>query len=38
VDSYGLCALALNRRSAAAELGLTGAAPVTLVPPGATVD
>ncbi|MBM3694312.1 MAG: SAM-dependent chlorinase/fluorinase [Actinobacteria bacterium] len=38
VDSYGLCALALNRRSAAAELGLTGSAPVTLVPPGATVD
>lgn len=38
VDSYGLCALALDRRSAAAELGLTGASPVTLVPPGASVE
>jgi S-adenosylmethionine hydrolase len=34
VDSYGLLALALDRRSAAAELGLTPGAAVTLVPPG----
>jgi len=38
VDSYGLLALALDRRSAAAELGLRTGAPVTLVPPGATVE
>jgi hypothetical protein len=34
VDSYGLMALALDRRSAAAELGLRAGAAVTLVPPG----
>ena len=34
VDSYGLLALALDRRSAAAELGLRTGAPVTLVPAG----
>jgi S-adenosylmethionine hydrolase len=34
VDSYGLLALALDRRSAAAELGLRAGSPVTLVPPG----
>ena len=34
VDSYGLLALALDRRSAAAELGLRAGAAVTLVPPG----
>jgi S-adenosyl-L-methionine hydrolase (adenosine-forming) len=33
VDSYGLLSLALDRRSAAAELGLRAGAPVTLVPP-----
>jgi len=33
VDSYGLLALALDRRSAAAELGLRPGAAVTLVPP-----
>jgi S-adenosylmethionine hydrolase len=33
VDSYGLLALALDRRSAAAELGLRPGSPVTLVPP-----
>jgi len=33
VDSYGLLALALDRRSAAAELGLRTGSPVTLVPP-----
>jgi hypothetical protein len=33
VDSYGLLALALDRRSAAAELGLRAGAAVTLVPP-----
>jgi S-adenosylmethionine hydrolase len=33
VDSYGLLSLALDRRSAAAELGLRAASPVTLVPP-----
>ena len=37
VDSYGLVALALDRRSAAAEYGLAAGAPVLLVPPGATV-
>ncbi len=35
VDSYGLCALALDRRSAAAEFGLAEGSPVTLLPPGA---
>lgn len=30
VDSYGMCALALDRRSAATELGLRAASPVTL--------
>jgi S-adenosylmethionine hydrolase len=34
VDSYGLCALALDRRSAAAEYGLSGGSAVILVPPG----
>jgi S-adenosylmethionine hydrolase len=38
VDSYGLLSLALDRRSAAAELGLRTGAAVTLVPPGATAD
>lgn len=38
VDSYGLCSLALDRRSAAAELGLRTGSAVTLVPPGATID
>ena len=38
VDSYGLCSLAYDRRSAAAELGLRTGAPVTLVPPGATAE
>jgi len=33
VDSYGLFALALDRRSAAAEYGLRAGSPVTLVPP-----
>ena len=33
IDSYGLLALALDRRSAAAELGLRTGAAVTLVPP-----
>jgi S-adenosylmethionine hydrolase len=33
VDSYGLLALALDRRSAAAELGLRAGTAVTLVPP-----
>lgn len=32
VDSYGLCALAYDRRSAAAELGLRAGSTVTLVP------
>src|SRR5262249_29158045 len=36
VDSYGLCSLALDRRSAAAELGLRAGSAVTLVPPGAS--
>lgn len=35
VDSYGLLALALDRRSAAAEFGLQAGSPVTLLPPGA---
>ncbi|HEY8217889.1 MAG TPA: SAM-dependent chlorinase/fluorinase [Acidimicrobiia bacterium] len=35
VDSYGLLALALDRRSAAAEYGLVAGRAVTLVPPGA---
>jgi S-adenosylmethionine hydrolase len=34
VDSYGLLALALDRRSAAADCGLRTGASVTLVPPG----
>jgi len=38
VDSYGLLALALDRRSAAAELGIHSGSAVTLVPPGATAD
>jgi len=38
VDSYGLCSLAYDRRSAAAELGLRTGAAVTLVPPGASVE
>jgi S-adenosylmethionine hydrolase len=33
VDSYGLFALALDRRSAAAEYALRPGSPVTLVPP-----
>jgi hypothetical protein len=37
VDSYGLLALALDRRSAAAEYGLHAGSSVVLVPPGATV-
>ncbi len=37
VDSYGLIALALDRRSAAAEYDLTAGSTVVLVPPGATV-
>jgi len=37
VDSYGLVALALDRRSAAAEYGLAAGAAVLLIPPGATV-
>ena len=36
VDSYGLLALALDRRSAAAEYGLRPGGSVTLVPPGAS--
>ena len=36
VDSYGLVSLALDRRSAAAELGLRSGSAVTLVPPGTT--
>jgi len=35
VDSYGMLALALDRRSAAAEHGLRAGSSVTLVPPGA---
>jgi S-adenosyl-L-methionine hydrolase (adenosine-forming) len=38
VDSYGMVALALDRRSAAAEFSLHAGAPVTLVPPGAGQD
>lgn len=34
VDSYGMVALALDRRSAAAEFGLRAGSPVTLLPPG----
>jgi S-adenosylmethionine hydrolase len=37
VDSYGMVALALDRRSAAAEYDLRAGSPVTLVPPGARV-
>jgi len=37
VDSYGLVALALDRRSAAAEYGLAAGSPVLVLPPGATV-
>ena len=37
VDSYGLVALALDRRPAAAEYGLRAGSTVVLVPPGATV-
>ena len=37
VDSYGLLALALDRRSAAAEYDLRPGSTVVLVPPGATV-
>jgi S-adenosylmethionine hydrolase len=37
VDSYGLVALALDRRSAAAEYGLHPGSTVLLIPPGATV-
>jgi hypothetical protein len=33
VDSYGLCSLALDRQSAAAEFGLAEGSAVTLVPP-----
>jgi S-adenosylmethionine hydrolase len=36
VDSYGLCALAFDQRSAAAELKLRAARPVTLLTPGGT--
>jgi S-adenosylmethionine hydrolase len=36
VDSYGLVALALDRRSAAMEYELRAGSPVTLVPPGAS--
>ena len=35
VDSYGMVSLALDRRSAAAEFGLSAGSPVTLIPPGA---
>jgi S-adenosylmethionine hydrolase len=35
VDSYGMVALALDRRSAATEFGLQAGSPVTLLPPGA---
>jgi S-adenosylmethionine hydrolase len=35
VDSYGLCSLALDRHSAAAEFGLSEGSSVTLLPPGA---
>ena len=33
VDSYGLVSLALDRRSAAEELGLRGGSGITVVPP-----
>jgi S-adenosylmethionine hydrolase len=36
VDSYGLLALALDRRSAAQEYAMRAGSPVKLVPPGAT--
>jgi S-adenosylmethionine hydrolase len=35
VDSYGMCALALDRASAAAELSLRPGRGVTVVPPSA---
>ena len=35
VDSYGSCALAFDRQSAAAQLKLRAGSTVTLVPPGA---
>jgi hypothetical protein len=38
VDSYGMLALALDRRSAAAEHHLHAGSSVTLVPPGAALD
>ena len=34
VDSYGLLALALDRKSAAVDCGLRAGSAVTLVPPG----
>ncbi len=37
VDSYGLVSLALDRRSAASELGLRAGSAVVVVPPGVTV-
>ncbi len=37
VDSYGLVALALDQRSAAAEYGLAAGSAVLLIPPGGTV-
>jgi hypothetical protein len=36
VDSYGLCTLALDRRSAALEYALQAGSSVILVPPGAS--
>jgi S-adenosylmethionine hydrolase len=36
VDSYGMVALALDRRSAAAEFDLHAGSPVMLLPPGAS--
>jgi S-adenosyl-L-methionine hydrolase (adenosine-forming) len=36
VDSYGMCALALDRRSAAGELKLRAGQSITIVTPGAT--
>jgi hypothetical protein len=36
VDSYGMCALALDQRSAAAFLKVRAGAKVTVVTPGAT--
>jgi len=38
VDSYGMCTLALDRRSAAAELGLRNGSAVTVAVEGAPVD